>query len=280
MEILILIIVALCIFALTACAISEKALKTTEYTLKTQKNALLTVAVVSDLHFSRFGKGNKRLIDAVKKTEPDLIFLAGDFFDYHHDKSNKDAVVFLMKAFCEIAPTYMCPGNHDMRYNVLTGENCFEYAENAGVTVLNGSYVDMQIRNEKIRIGGIFDYGVYAEDYGERWHKSEVYEFLKGFENTDSLKLLLMHRPNTFIYTNDEWSIDAVFCGHDHGGIWRLPFIGGVYAPEQGFFPEYDKGEYDFGKMKMYLCAGLEGYYWVPRIFNRAEILKIAIKQK
>lgn len=277
MEILILIIVAVCIFGLIACAISEKAIKTTEYTLETQNDASLTVAVVSDLHFSCFGKGNKRLIDAVKKTNPDLVLLAGDFFDYHHEKSNKDSVASVMRAFCKIAPTYMCPGNHDMRYNVLTGENCFEYAENSGVTVLNGDIADIQINGTNIRIGGIFDYGVYAEDYGERWYASEVYKYLKEFEKTAALKLLLMHRPNTFIYTNDEWSIDAVFCGHDHGGIWRLPVLGGVYAPEQGFFPEYDKGQYNFGKMKMYLCAGLEGYYWVPRIFNRAEILKISI---
>ncbi len=277
MEILILIILILVVFGLTACIISEKLIKTTQYTLKTQTTASIKVAVLSDLHFSRFGKGNKRLISAVKNINPDLIFIAGDFFDYHHEKSNKDAVIPLLTEFCKIAPTYMCPGNHDMRYNVLTGENCLEYAENAGVTVLNGDFEDIEINGVKIRIGGIFDYGVYAEDYGERWYESDVYAFLKEFENTDAVKLLLMHRPNTFIYTNGKWNIDAVFCGHDHGGIWRLPFIGGVYAPEQGFFPEYDKGEYSFGNMKMYLCSGLEGYYWVPRIFNRAEILKINI---
>lgn len=277
MEILILIILLLLVAGLTACAISEKAIKTTQYTLNVQTSASLTVAVVSDLHFSRFGKDNRRLVAAVKKTEPDVIFLAGDFFDFHHDKSNRKIIEITMNAFCEIAPTYMCPGNHDMRYNVLTGENCLDYARAAGVTVLDGSYVDTVINGQNVRIGGIFDYSVYAEDYGQRWYESQVYSYLKDFENTDSLRFLLMHRPNTFIYTDDDWNIDAVFCGHDHGGIWRLPFIGGVYAPEQGFFPEYDKGEYSFGKMKMFLCAGLEGYYWVPRVFNRAEILKISI---
>lgn len=264
---------------ITAAAVSEKAIKITQYTLKTHTAAPITAAVVSDLHFSRFGKDNKRLVDAVRNTNPDVIFLAGDFFDYHHEKSNSETVIATMKAFCEIAPAYMCPGNHDMRYNVLTGENCFEYAEKTGVKVLNGEYVDTEINGQNVRIGGIFDHSIYVEDYGERWHESEVYAFLRGFESTDALKLLLMHRPNTFIYTNDDWNIDAVFCGHDHGGIWRLPLLGGVYAPEQGFFPEYDKGEYDFGKMKMFLSAGLEGYYWVPRVFNRVEILKISITE-
>ena len=76
----------------------------------------------------------------------------------------------------------------------------------------------------------------------------------------------------------DGGSTDTVFCGHDHGGIWQIPFVGGVYAPEQGFFPEYDKGEYDFGRMKMFLSAGLEGYYIVPRLFNRPEILSVTVE--
>ncbi len=274
---LIPMVAAVGVGGLTACAVSEKAIKTTEYTLKASTTAPITAAVVSDLHFSHFGKNNRCLVDKVKKTNPDVIFLVGDFFDFHNNKSNREAVVSVMKEFCAIAPVYMCAGNHDMRYNVLTGENCFEYAGNAGVIVVNGDYVDTQINGQNVRIGGIFDHSVYAEDYGERWHKSEVYAYLKDFENTDSLKLLLMHRPNTFIHTDDDWDIDAVFCGHAHGGIWQLPFIGGVYAPEQGFFPEYDKGEYVFGKMKMFLSAGLEGYYWVPRIFNRVEILKVSI---
>lgn len=277
-KLILLFICAVIIIGLIACIISEKALKTTEYTLDKNLKASVTVAVISDLHFSVFGKDNKRLVGAVEDMDPDVIFLVGDMFDYHHEKSNKDAVISLMHKLKKIAPVYMCPGNHDMRYNVLTGENCFDYAREAGVIVLDGEYSDVVIDDcINIRIGGIFDYSVYAEDYGNRWHDSEVYAFLKDFEKTDSLKLLLMHRPNTFIYTDDEWDIDAVFCGHDHGGIWRLPFVGGVYAPEQGFFPEYDKGEYDFGSMKMFLCAGLEGYYWVPRVFNRAEILKINI---
>lgn len=263
--------------ALTVAAVSDMALKTTKYTLKTNTSVPFKVTVLSDLHFSQFGKDNVRLVNAVKATEPDVILLAGDFFDTHHGKSNADKVRKLFLSLCEIADVYMTPGNHDMRYNVATGENCFEYAENCGVKILNGSYADIEIKGQKVRIGGIFDHSVYLEDYGDRWYESDVYKYLKDFENTDAVKLLMMHRPNTFIYTDDDWDIDAVFSGHDHGGIWQIPFIGGVYAPEQGFFPEYDKGEYDFGKMKMFLSAGLEGYYIVPRLFNRPEILEITI---
>lgn len=266
------------VFALSAAAYSELSIRTTEYKLNTDKlSCPLTAAVLSDLHFSVFGKDNCRLVKAVKDTNPDLILLAGDFFDFHSGKTNTGIVVKTLKALCEIAPVYMTPGNHDMRFNIQTGEDYKKYAESTGVTVLDGIYKDIEIKGQKIRLGGIFDHSVYLENYGDRWYSSPVYGYLKEFEKTESLSLLMMHRPNTFIYTNDEWNIDAVFCGHDHGGIWQIPFIGGVYAPEQGILPEYDKGEYDICGTKMFLSSGLEGYYIVPRLFNRVEILKVSI---
>ena len=178
------------------------------------------------------------------------------------------------------SPVTLCkvtkPG-HDMRFDVQTGGDYKALAQSVGVTVLDGEYADIEIKGQKVRIGGIFDHSIYIEDYGKRWYDSPVYEYLKDFEKTESLSLLMMHRPNTFIYTDDKWNIDAVFSGHVHGGIWQIPFFRGVYAPEQGFLPEYDKGEYDVCGMKMFLSAGLEGYSIVPRLFNRVEILKITM---
>ena len=265
--------------AAAACVlVSEKSIMTSEYNLKTDKvSSPLRVVALSDLHFSSFGRDNKRLIESVEKAEPDIILLSGDFFDFRSGRSNGDIVVKTLKALSSVART----GNHELRYNIKTGENCFEYAENAGVTVLNGEYRDIDIKGQKVRIGGVYDHAAHIEDFAD-WHESKVYSFLREFENTPSLTLLMLHRPNTFIYTRDlykdeVWDIGAVFSGHGHGGIWRVPFFGGVYAPEQGFFPEYDRGEYSFGKTKMYLSSGLEGYYFVPRLFNRPEIIKLII---
>ena len=266
------------VFALSAAAYSELSIKTTEYELKTDKLSYpVTATVLSDLHFSVFGKDNCRLVDAVRKTKPDIILLAGDFFDYHNGKTNTQRVLATMKGLCSVAPVYMVPGNHDMRFDVQTGGDYKSLAQSVGVTVFDGGYADIEIKGQKVRIGGIFDHSIYIEDYGKRWYESPVYEYLKEFEKTESLSLLMMHRPNTFIYTDDKWNIDAVFSGHVHGGIWQIPFFRGVYAPEQGFLPEYDKGEYDLCGMKMFLSAGLEGYNIVPRLFNRVEILKITM---
>lgn len=264
--------------ALTVAAVSDMALKTTEYTLKAQTAAPFKITALSDLHFAWYGKDYSLLLDAIRRSEPDVIFLVGDFYDYHAGQSNAEKINAFLRSVSEIADTYITPGNHDKRYDVMTGERCMEYARNCGVTVIDGNYCDIEIKGQRVRIGGMFDHSVYLEDYGDKWHDSPVYKFLKEFEDTDAVKLLLMHRPNTFIYTDDEWDVDAVFSGHDHGGIWRLPLVGGVYAPEQGFFPEYDKGEYEFGRMKMFLSAGLEGYYIVPRLFNRPEILSVTVE--
>lgn len=264
--------------ALTTFAVSDLSIKTTEYELDTQKDGEeLCAAVVSDLHFSRYGIDNSVLLSKIKAVKPDFIIVTGDFFDLHHGRSNEEFVKKTLSEMLKIADVYFTPGNHDLRFNAATGKDCLKTAEDLGCKIINGNYYDVIIKDRKVRIGGIFDYSVYLEDYYKNWYDSDVYKFLQDFSDTDSVKLLAMHRPNTFIYTKDEWDIDAVFCGHTHGGIWQLPLIGGVYAPEQGIFPEYDRGEFSFGKMKMFLSAGLEGYYLIPRLFNRPEILKIKI---
>lgn len=265
--------------ALASLTVSDAYLKTTEYVLNTDKGgAEICVAVLSDLHFSVYGKNNALLLSKVKKIKPDIILITGDFFDIHHGRSNEKLVMNTLRSLCAVADVYFTPGNHDLRFDALTGKSSLGFASSAGCKTLDGNYFDALIKGRRVRIGGIFDYSVYLEDFCKNWHSSDVYGFLRDFENTDSVKLLLMHRPNTFIYTNDTWNIDAVFCGHTHGGIWRLPVLGGVYAPEQGFLPKYDRGEFRFGKMKMFLSSGLEGYYFVPRFCNRPEILKIKIK--
>lgn len=262
-----------------ALAESELNIKTTEYSLSTGRTGEeITAAVLSDLHFSVFGRDNSRLISRVRKISPDVIFAAGDFFDFHNGKSNAELAEKTLSALCDIADVYFTPGNHDLRFNIKTGEDYAEYAERAGCKIVNGNWFDAVIKGGSFRIGGVFDYASYPEDYGEEWKKSRAYEFLCDFSRTDSVKLLLMHRPNTFIYADETWDADAVFCGHTHGGIWQIPFVGGVYAPEQGVFPKYDKGEFTFGKTKMYLSSGLEGCYLIPRLFNRPEIMAVKIK--
>lgn len=299
--------------------VSNFTLKTTKYTYKTGlPKEKITLAVVSDMHFAKFGKDNKFLIRKIADMKPDLILVPGDFYDYHHGKTNESLATATLAAFARIAPTYFSPGNHDKRFDARTlseskGRNSADHtvrsmAESVGVTVLDGEYVDITVKGREIRLGGMFDYAVFREDYSFRWKDNPMNKFLQNFENTNRLKILLAHRPNTFIFTADEpgarrynepfsadepgaareddhrdsfyepRDTDIVFCGHVHGGMWRIPFFHGVYGPEQGFFPKYDRGEYDFGKMKMYVSTGLEGFYEIPRLNMPAEVIKFEIE--
>lgn len=267
--------------------ISDNFIQITKYVLKTEdydrRVEPVIAAAVSDLHFSRFGKDGRLLVNKIKSVNPDVIFIMGDFFDYKNFSGktflSSDYSKVVLENISKIAPSYFSVGNHDIRWEEASGENLRQTVEHAGIRFLNYEYDDVKIKGRDFRIGGFFDYGVFEEDYYNRWIGSEARKFLLDFENTDAAKLLLAHRPNTFIYTKyDNRNTDAVFCGHYHGGLWRIPIIDkGIFAPELGFFPEYSKGEYNFGDMTMFLNSGLEGYSFVPRMFNRPEVMKINI---
>ena len=259
--------------------VSDRLIRVTTHTLTTGKpGGPVVCAVFSDLHFARFGEGQKRLLRAVAGVRPDLILLPGDIFDYDGTRSNLGSAVRLLRRLTGVAPVYMSPGNHDKRFDVRTGGDCLAMARACGVHTLDGEWADIEINGRPLRIGGIYDYAMYEEDYGPRWPDSPVYRFLKEFSDTGRTTLALMHRPNTFIYTRDAWPIDAVFSGHTHGGLWKLPLVGGLIAPEQGFLPRYDSGEFDFGPMRMFLGAGLDGFSVIPRLFNRPEIMRVEIR--
>ena len=110
----------------------------------------------------------------------------------------------------------------------------------------------------------------------EEFESSDEYIFLKDMEKTDLPTIVLAHMPDTFIFNgaHNYWSnIDLVVSGHTHGGVVRLPFVGGLYAPMQSFFPEYDYGFYMLGeKMQMVITSGLSGYKFIPRFLNLPEI--------
>ena len=259
--------------------VSDRWLHVTTHTLTTGKpGGPVVCAVFSDLHFARFGADQHRLLRAVAALLPDLILLPGDIFDTDGTRSNLGTAVRLLRSLTALAPVYMSPGNHDKRFDARTGRDCLALARACGVRTLDGAWEDVEINGRALRVGGIYDYAIYEEDYGDRWPASPVYRFLTDFSATDRTTLALMHRPNTFIFTDDAWPIDAVFSGHTHGGLWKLPGLGGVFAPEQGFLPEYDSGEFTFGDTRMFLGAGLDGFSVIPRLLNRPEILRVEIR--
>lgn len=239
------------------------------------------IVLISDLHGEEFGRDNCRLIEKIAAQEPDVICLGGDFIDEDNDESENSEFLSLADELLKTAPVYYAFGNHDLSYFSSNGFDLTDKLEALGCVVLDKNYVDLEINGVKIRLGGLYDYAFNSAYLpAEEWQKGDVYTFLSDFTSTDSAKVLISHRPDGFIYGDapEIWDIDLVLCGHTHGGLWRFPFIGGIFAPEQGFNPVYDRGEFDLNGTKMIISSGLAGYEKIPRLFNSPEITVINVK--
>ncbi len=270
-------ITAAAIFLLLSVIISNNYIEVNRYCFTENAPKIARIVLISDLHGNSFGKDNERLINKIKTLQPDITCLAGDFIDDNNTPEDNTEFIKLLKNLKEINPVYYSYGNHDLNYFNKNGFNLIDEIKNTGCVVLDEDFVDIDIKNKKIRLGGIFDYA-FNQQYisTEEWMLDSTFVFLDEFTDTDRTKILMCHRPESFIYDNASfWNIDYVLCGHTHGGIWRLPFIGGVIAPEQGLFPEYDKGEFDINNIKMIISSGLSGYKKIPRLFNSPEITVI-----
>ena len=205
--------------------------------------------MIADTHGREFGENNSRLIQKIQDTHPDVIFLVGDMVDREDSQKEVDGVLQLIRSLQAVAPVYFAPGNHEMDY-LKKDPTLLDQVAAAGAAVVNDSFVDVTIHGQPLRIGGTMGHGF---PFGRTWEEfaaSPEYVFLKEFEDTDSPTLCLAHRPDTFIFNDAQkyWNVDLVLSGHTHGGLIRIPGIGGLVAPMQGFFPKYDRGYFRLGQ--------------------------------
>lgn len=230
---------------------------------------------LTDLHNSEFGENKQKLIARIESQSPNLILITGDLLN--SDEPRTDIAVSLISSLCEIAAVYISLGNHELEYQQTYGTDITSLYESAGATVLERQYEDITINNQSLRIGGIYGYCLpdkYLET-GEADPGECI--FLWDFENTDRYKILLSHLPIAWLKNDglEEWDIDCVFSGHLHGGQVILPGIGGVYAPDIGWFPGRLRGVFDSkdGERHLVLSAGLGNTEIVPRFNNIPEIV-------
>ena len=231
------------------------------------------IAHVSDLHNAEMGEGNEKLLAMLRDAEPDIIAITGDLID----SRNTDVEVAL--AFAEeavqIAPCYYVTGNHEARidkYNEL-----IEGLESKGVVHLHNKSVILEQDNESITLIGIRDPSFQA-DYLFDDEDSVVDSVLSELmRKANGYTVLLSHRPEMFdVYVSNE--VDLVLSGHAHGGQFRLPFIGGVVAPGQGLFPEYDAGLYTEDNTNMIVSRGIGNSILPFRVNNRPEVILIELE--
>lgn len=250
--------------------LSQKYISVTRYEYKNPRiTEDFRVVHLTDLHNYQFGTKNRRLVEKVREETPDLIFLTGDMLN--EDETRTDICIDLVEKLVKIAPVYVSLGNHEIEYmNRVGNNNLISEIEQAGAVVLNEQYIDMEINGVPARLGGVYGY-VLAPD--ETKNSEQV--FMEEFQDTDRFKILLSHVPEGLLLwkSMEYWDVDLVFSGHVHGGQVRLPFVGGLYDPEEGYFPTYTKGMFKCGNGTMILSAGLGSSRGRLRINNFPEMV-------
>lgn len=208
----------------------------------------------------------------IAKEKPDLIAVSGDIINSYSDDLSI-AIKFLEKLTL-IAPTYISLGNHEVEYEERTGENITAVFKKTGAVVLDKAYIDVEINNISIRVGGIYGYCL-PERYNH--NNADEINFIREFEDTDSYKVLLDHLPYSWTHYDitQDYNIDLVLAGHTHGGQIILPFIGGLYDPEFGFFPGKVSGRFDSNDTTVIVSNGIgSANEMLPRS-NKPEIVVI-----
>ena len=231
------------------------------------------IAQVSDLHNAEFGENNTELLQMLSENAPDIIVITGDLVDAGH--TDIDIALNFVNEAVQIAPVYYVTGNHEAS---LPQYDEFKVAlERIGTTVLEDRAIQLQRGSEQIMLIGLSDpdFTMKGDIFGES--SSMFCTKLESLtDSKSSYTILLSHRPELF-ETYVSCGVDLVFSGHAHGGQFRLPFIGGLIAPDQGLFPRYDAGLYTEGSTNMVVSRGLGNSIIPFRFNNRPEVVFVEL---
>ena len=231
------------------------------------------IAQVSDLHNAEFGEGNEKLIQLLSQTDPDVIVITGDLIDSRH--TDIEIALDFARQAVKIAPVYYVSGNHEAR--VREYEDLKMGLAEAGVVILENQNVQITREGESITLMGIDDPS-FQEDYLFGDSESVARQAIEDLQNeSDGYTILLSHRPELFDLYVDT-GMDLVFSGHAHGGQFRLPFVGGLVAPNQGFFPKYDAGQFNEENTTMIVSRGVGNSIIPVRFNNRPEIVLVTLR--
>ena len=277
-KIFLITAVCLCLVISYFIYISYYKVKVTDYEISSVKiNNDVNIVMIADVH-DQHCKVKNQIIDRIKQLKPDIILCAGDIID-NESESDKSIIEFL-NSLSEISDVYMSLGNHELEYP--ESRQLIEDIKNTGAKVLDKEYQDIAVNGNMIRLGGMYDYAFSQEtgDIDQETMKSDVYSFLTEMKQTSSFQLMMAHRPDSFIFGNAyKWDFDLVVSGHYHGGQIILPYVGGLYAPELGWFPEVDYGHYKLKDMDMIVTRGISSSNELfPRFNNPPEIVSITLK--
>ena len=261
----------LCLLAVPVCRWQNDGLMLTRYTAVLpglpEELEGLTLVQVSDLHSKRLGEGQELLLNTISQAKPDVILLTGDLVDGRHPEL--EPALELARGAAALAPTYYVTGNHETSLPRKTLEQIENGLEAEGVVLLDN-------RTEELHLPGggtMVLTGLCDDNLGDG-----TLERLNASWPEDAVTVLLAHEPQ-YIENYAASGVDLAFCGHAHGGQIRLPLVGGLFAPGQGFLPKYTAGIYQLGETQMVVSRGIGGSLFPQRVWNRPEVVAVTLKR-
>lgn len=284
LQIILAIIFLLAVIFIIVTVIDSNRFIVREYTLENEKiKEKIDLVLLADLHNKQYGKENKKLLEVLDKIHPDAVMSAGDILTAKPGKGYERAARF-MERIASKYHVYYGLGNHEYRMKIYPEDYQDEFMQyttrlkKAGVVVLDNESAVFSVKkgteNTNLRITGVSLTRSYYKRFSKIFMPADYLDRLAGESSQDLFQILLAHNPEYFKEYAD-WGADLVLSGHIHGGIMRLPVLGGVVSPKLVLFPKYDGGLFKKGTCSMVLSRGL-GMHTIPiRLFNPGELVVI-----
>ncbi len=269
-----LIVLAIIVILIGLCALNvimgSNSLEKKFYQVKSDKVVdNIRIVCIADMHLKEFGEGNAELVKEIKNLSPDLVAIVGDM--NMEDKPHEyDSVISLCTKLNEFAPVYYSLGNHEIDAMLFGNSKIYDDLKAAGIKVFNNEFETITLGGTEVDIIGLTQGPPEYNEYGREFFDSVM-------ENDDNFKLVLTHYPENFQGVIEEKNIDLALSGHAHGGLVRLPIIGGLYSADQGFFPELCEGYHEIENSHVIITRGLGKSGVMPRINNNPEIAVVDV---
>ena len=266
------------IFVASSIIRQNKKLKVRKTTLKFDKLPQAfdnyKIAQVSDIHCDRVGHSDLSFIKKIKDFNPDIIVITGDVLDSYNN--DMDIAYNILSQLAIIAQCYFVSGNHELRLPEEY-EQLINIMKKLNITYMNNSNLLITKNSESINLVGVEDYNFFKNEDNLN-HRANFIKTLEELYSPNHFNILLSHRPEKFpIYADLKYEL--IFSGHAHGGQWRVPFVGGIFSPSQGFFPKYTNGNYVLEDSTIIVSQGLGNSSFPIRINNRIELVLATLKK-
>mgnify|MGYP000848153785 CR=1 FL=1 len=241
------------------------------------------IVQLTDWHSKQFGRDNERLVHKVRAEHPDIIVMTGDMVN--STDQTFDGLYRLAEKLVDIADVYYIVGNHEQMLSDQYYDAMLSTLESIGVHVLTNEKTTLSRSGEAINLYGLSYSLTYYSDKTKDYiaDQPDLYYFSRADiveilgEKDAGFTLLLTHNP-VYFDTYTDWGADLTLCGHMHGGMIRLPFVGGIFSPEKTWFPTYEAGVFEQDGRRMIVGRGLGNGNFGFRLFNNPELVVLTLK--